>query len=43
MSPNQSQFFPLGRIVADAYKSLYDNFAYAVRICWSWIVVMTTA
>jgi len=43
MSSQNTQTFPLGRIVVDAYMSLYHHFGYAVRICWAWVLIMTSA
>ena len=43
MSSDQSRFFPVGVVVTKAYGALYRHFGYALRICWAWIIVMTSA
>ena len=43
MSDTQPETFPLGKAVNMAYRSLFLHPLYALRICWAWIVVMTSA
>jgi hypothetical protein len=43
MTPTQPQTFPLSRALDMAFRSLFENAGYALRICWAWIVIMTSA
>ncbi len=43
MTQTQPQEFPLSRALEMAFRSLFENAGYALRICWAWIVIMTSA
>jgi len=43
MSPIRSQPFPIGSILLKTYRALFDNFSYALRISWAWILVVASA
>jgi len=43
MNLSPPQPFPIGSILLKTYRSLFDNFGYAIRISWAWILVVTSA
>lgn len=43
MSAEQPQPFPIDSILLKTYRALFQNFGYALRITWAWILVVTSA
>ncbi len=43
MSNGQTNLFPAWDLAAKSYRALFDNFGYALKICWAWVVVMASA
>ena len=43
MSNGQTKLFPAWDLAGKSYRALIDNFGYALKICWAWIVVMASA
>lgn len=43
MSNTQPKLFPAWDLASKAYRALFENLGYAVRICWAWVLVMAAA
>ena len=43
MSNGQTKLFPAWDLAGRSYRALFDNFGYALKICWAWVVVMASA
>jgi len=43
MSKGRTKLFPAWDLAGKSYRALFQNFGYALKICWAWIVVMASA
>lgn len=43
MTSDSHKHFPIDQVLLNTYRAVFENFGYAIRIAWAWILVVTTA